>query len=134
MPRQRLGGLTTSIALACLLLFAQWTGFTMVLCVSGAGHAAVEFLDSGCCARPAAGAAGLYGDSEPDCAGCTDLAIQNASASDSARGRYDPAASGVACSPPVNGRLEFAAAEESFVTVCLTPASGPPHLSAPLRC
>ncbi len=57
--------------LVCLLLVAQWTGFSMVLCVSSAGHVELERFNAGCCAPHRGHGASLYG--AVDCTSCTDI-------------------------------------------------------------
>jgi hypothetical protein len=77
-------GFIVSMPLACLLLLAQWTGFWMVLCVGGPDHVQFESLAAPCCG-PETPRAGMSEDAGEACAGCTDLSIETASASDPSR-------------------------------------------------
>ncbi len=82
-------GSASSVLLVCLLLLAQWTGFSMVLCV-GVEHVELERFNAPCCGpHPAHG--GMYGD-EGGCAGCTDIDAGSAYASAAHDGGYAVAA------------------------------------------
>ncbi len=66
-------GSASSILLVCLLLLAQWTGFSMVLCIAGPGHVEMEHFNAPCCAPHPARGGGMHGDAGAGCIGCTDI-------------------------------------------------------------
>ncbi len=117
------------IALVCLLLLAQWTGFFMVLCVAGPDHIELESAITRCCGPhvPHAGMTGMDGA----CAGCKDLTIETASAWDPSRRLSTNSAVAVmdACRPG-----PAAAGEAISAGGRPTPALVPSIAAIPLRC
>ncbi len=127
LPRHRS---IASIALACLLLLAQWAGFSMVLCVGGPDHLEVESLNAPCCG-PHAPRAGMFEDAAGACVGCKDLSIETASAWDPSRRLSTNAGLAVV----QTGGLVRAAAGEGIFVVSRPPLSLVPSVAAtPLRC
>ena len=85
MTRAQQHGFTSPLLLVCLLLLAQWSGFFLVLCVSGPGHVEVEGFNAACCTPRSSRSVGIIGGSGGSCIGCTDLPMQTASAWDPSR-------------------------------------------------
>jgi len=123
----------TSVLLVCLLLLAQWTGFAMVLCVSGSDHARAEDISAGCCTQVAPRSAGTSLETSKSCIDCTDVPLHTAFSSDTSRQSvpdYAPATTAAR-----SGDLVPPAAGEESVDAG-HPASKPSRsvTIAPLRC
>ncbi|MGE5568165.1 MAG: hypothetical protein ACM3S5_03920 [Rhodospirillales bacterium] len=77
-------GFEKSLLLVCLLLLAQWTGFAVVLCVSGPDHVRTEVFDArGTSPLPLETEAIFNADGR--CIGCTDMPVQTAYGWDTCR-------------------------------------------------
>lgn len=118
---------TISFALAYVLLLAQWTGFGMVLCVSGAGHVSFELMNAACCASEAPRGAELAWETGGTCAGCTDMDLQNASL-------WDPPRQASVTAPDTASAAAAVLLETAAETVRRPSATHRSILAAPLRC
>ncbi len=127
-------GSTSSILLVYLLLLAQWTGFATVLCVSGSGHVEVEELNALCCTPRSSRGAGISGDADGSCMGCTDMPMQTASAWDPSRRQNTDDVLSVLCVVSAGDLVRPAASEEAFEDGPSPSTSSRSIAVAPLRC
>jgi hypothetical protein len=116
-----------ALALAYVLLLAQWTGFGMVLCVSGADHVRFELLNAACCAPGASHDAGRQMESGKACRSCQDVDLQSASF-------WDPPRHADIAEPGAINTTPVVAADEAVESFHPHPALQPSTLAPPLRC
>ncbi|HOK46798.1 MAG TPA: hypothetical protein PLK67_12740 [Bryobacteraceae bacterium] len=125
--------LEKSLLLVCLLLLAQWTGFYMVLCVSGPDHVQTEVFDARCTSSPPSDAEGIVG-AGGRCTGCTDMPVQTAYGWDASRRETgDNVLTSLPAESP-GGLVRPAVSETAFDAVRSPLASSRLATAVPLRC
>lgn len=126
-------GFEKSLLLVCLLLVAQWTGFVMVLCVSGPDHVRTEVFDARCTSSLPPDAGGIF-DANGRCIGCTDMPVQTAYGWDTSRRQTGGDVLAVLPAGPPGGLARPAAFEATFNEGRFPLASARFVTTIPLRC